>query len=262
MAKALTDAERDELTSEREFLLKSLDDLERERAEGGIDAATYESLHSDYTARTAEVLRTLSAGRDERTKRAPIATRTRLLLAGAAVVFAATGAYTLTKASGERGAGQTITGNNAASSNDTVSLSGSIPDTYQGHLDAALRFEDEGNANKAASEYLAAAKEDPTKAEPLARLGWLLTQADDAQLATTAEGYLDAAIKRDPTYVDSYLYKGVLLYAVENKGAAAIPQLQHYLTAAPKTTATAARRTMAQDIIAKIQHPTASTSTP
>ncbi len=256
MAKQLTDDERAQLDAEREFLLESLDDLERERADGGIDEATYQSLHSDYTARTAEALRTLKAGRDQRTTRAPITTRTRVLLAGAAVVFAATGAFTLTKASGERSAGQTITGNSQ------LATSSKIPDTYQGHLDAARRFEDEGNANKAASEYLAAAKKDPTKAEPLARLGWLLTQADDTKLAPTAEGYLDAAIRRDPTYVDSYLYKGVLLDAVEGKSAEALTSLQHYLAVVPKTAATEARRTMAQQIIAKIQHPTATTTAP
>src|SRR5262249_36739026 len=163
--------------------------------------------HSDYTARTAEVLRTLSAGRDQRTARAPLSTRTRALLIGAAVVFAAAGAFTLTKASGERTAGQTITGNNVGSG------SAKLAAPYHGHLDAARRFEDEGNANRAASEYLAAAKKDPSRAEPLARLGWLLTQANDAALAPTADAYLDAAIRRDPSYVDSYLYKGVLLYA-------------------------------------------------
>ena len=40
---------REPLEEERDFLLRSLDDLESERAEGNIDDATYERLHTDYT---------------------------------------------------------------------------------------------------------------------------------------------------------------------------------------------------------------------
>ena len=45
------------LAAEEEFLLRSIDDLEAELAAGGIDAATYRTLHDDYTARAAAVIR-------------------------------------------------------------------------------------------------------------------------------------------------------------------------------------------------------------
>ena len=38
----------EELERERDFLLRSLDDLEAERAEGGIDDSSYDELHDDY----------------------------------------------------------------------------------------------------------------------------------------------------------------------------------------------------------------------
>ena len=240
------DGERDALQAEREFLLASLDDLERERAEGGIDESTYESLHSDYTARAAEVLRTLRAGRDERTKRAPITKSRRAVFVVAAVVFASLGGFALTKAAGEREPGQTITGNPA-------------PDSYQGHLDAARRFEDEGNFNRAAKEFLAASKKDTGKAEPLAELGWLLVQSGDPKLANVAQGYLDAALRRDSGYADAYLYKGVLLYTLEHDDKAAEVTLRQYLRVAPKSAVQ--RRGMAQAIIDQIQHPNATTTT-
>ena len=47
-----------ELEAQR-VLLRSLDDLEAERAAGNIDDATYARLHGDYTARAAAVLRAL-----------------------------------------------------------------------------------------------------------------------------------------------------------------------------------------------------------
>ena len=50
------------LEEQRDFLLGSLDDLERERAAGDIDEADYEALRDDYTARAAAVLRALDDG--------------------------------------------------------------------------------------------------------------------------------------------------------------------------------------------------------
>ena len=47
------------LESERDFLLRSLDDLESERDAGNIDDETYRTLHEDYTARAAVVIRSL-----------------------------------------------------------------------------------------------------------------------------------------------------------------------------------------------------------
>ena len=47
------------LENERDFLLRSLDDLEAERDAGNIDDDTYRSLHDDYTARAAVVIRSL-----------------------------------------------------------------------------------------------------------------------------------------------------------------------------------------------------------
>ena len=41
------------LEEEREFLLRSLRDLEREREAGDIDDDDYRTLHDDYTARAA-----------------------------------------------------------------------------------------------------------------------------------------------------------------------------------------------------------------
>ena len=63
------------LEEEREFLLRSIADLEREHDAGDIDDADFEALRDDYTTRTAEVLRAIDERReafiDARTKRSP-----------------------------------------------------------------------------------------------------------------------------------------------------------------------------------------------
>ena len=50
---------RSVLEEEREFFLRSLRDLEVERAAGDIDEVDYQSLRDDYTIRAAEVVRQL-----------------------------------------------------------------------------------------------------------------------------------------------------------------------------------------------------------
>ena len=56
--------DREALEAERDFLLRSLDDLEAEREAGNIDDGTYQTLHDDYTARAAAAIRSLEDGTD------------------------------------------------------------------------------------------------------------------------------------------------------------------------------------------------------
>ncbi|MGQ0521647.1 MAG: tetratricopeptide repeat protein [Actinomycetota bacterium] len=51
------------LEEDRDHLLRSLDDLEEERAAGDIEEADYLALRDDYTARAAATLRALAQGR-------------------------------------------------------------------------------------------------------------------------------------------------------------------------------------------------------
>ena len=66
MSTRLDPEDQGELERERDFLLKSLDDLETERAAGNIDDASYTELHDDYTARAAAAIRALRDGVDAR----------------------------------------------------------------------------------------------------------------------------------------------------------------------------------------------------
>ena len=58
--------DRDDLEQERDFLLKSLDDLETEHDSGGIDNESYQQLHDDYTARATATIHALRDGVDAR----------------------------------------------------------------------------------------------------------------------------------------------------------------------------------------------------
>ena len=82
---------RAQLEEERDFLMKSLDDLELEKESGGIDDESYAALHDDYTARLAAALRSLRDDVDVVPKDQPAPkgrTRKRVVLIVGVVVFA------------------------------------------------------------------------------------------------------------------------------------------------------------------------------
>ena len=62
---------RDRYEDERSFLLRSLADLEAERADGNIDDDTYRLLHDDYTARAAALIRARDLGVESPADEAP-----------------------------------------------------------------------------------------------------------------------------------------------------------------------------------------------
>jgi len=67
---AARDSDLEALEQEREFLLRSLADLDAEFEAGDIEEDDYRSLTDDYTARTAAVLKAIQAASGPRTRRA------------------------------------------------------------------------------------------------------------------------------------------------------------------------------------------------
>jgi len=103
------DASLDELEQERDFLLRSLDDLDRERSAGDLGEADHAELRERYTVRAAEVLRAIE---EERPVRSPAARRARswVVIAAAVTALALAAGLAVAAASGSRLPGQTVTG--------------------------------------------------------------------------------------------------------------------------------------------------------
>ena len=99
------------LESERDFLLRSIADLETEREAGNLDDDRYRALKDDYTARAAAVLRSIEEGHDARPAPPPVPRRRKLLTGGAVLAFVLVAALALAAATGKRHDGQTVTGN-------------------------------------------------------------------------------------------------------------------------------------------------------
>lgn len=180
------------LEEERDFLLRSLDDLERERAAGDVDDHDYRTLRDDYTARAAAVLRALDSG----TEPTPVAEggrragRGRRLATVAGVVLVAVLAGVLVaQASGRRGGG---------------GLTGMDVTAASSRLATCQRTEREGDAEAALSCYDEVLEALPANVEALTFRGWL--QVRELDLDAGLED-LDAAVQLDPSATAPYIFR-------------------------------------------------------
>jgi tetratricopeptide (TPR) repeat protein len=212
---------RDELEEERDFLLSSIRDLERERENGELSQRDYEALHADYTARAAVVLRALERGparaarADQR--EAPVRTKRPLVVTlGVVLIVAAMAGGAVATFAGQRGAGAPNTG--------------SLPDIASGKMQQALELESQGKAADALKIYDELIKADPRNVQALAYRAWLLKRAGLPDLALTA---LDQAISIDPGFPDAHFFRGMVLYQDRADPAGAVTEFRLFLSNDP-----------------------------
>ncbi len=244
--------EHEELEAEREFLLRSLDDLDAELLAGNIDPDTYRVLHDDYTARASAVIRSIADGVERRTPRSrQVPPLMRGLTIGGIIVFALLAAFLLAHTVGQRSAGQQITGDAQSSrTSTTVSQVGQIaaakaaadasPKSYAAQINYARAIEqiDPADSIKA---FVKASTLDPKQPEPYAYTGWITAlvanqvtdPATKQQLLDAAARSIDKAISVDPAYAPSYVFKGVILARFENKPCQGAIALEQYIAGAP-----------------------------
>ena len=178
------------LEEERDFLLRSLDDLERERAAGDLDEADYRTLRDDYTARAAEVLRAIDHGRAALDRGRPPAPTSRRVLAVLGVVAVAVVAGVLVmQSSGRRGSG---------------GLTGVDVGAASSRIDDCQVLEREGDAEAARGCYSEILESLPGNVAALTFRGWL--QVREFEAADGLED-LDSAIRLDPEATAAYVFR-------------------------------------------------------
>lgn len=261
--------EREQLEAERDFLMRSLDDLELEHATGGIDDESYGALHDDYTARAAATIRALRDGVDARPPPAPITSPKRRVAVVAVVVAFAVGAgVALAAALGVRLPGETSSGNAqsdvvSALARRIESLQNEVnasPDDYELRLELADAYARNNDLPTAIEQWDAAVTIDPNRPEGHAQLGRALYLVSEqvpnrevqAQLVAQARAALDEAIRVGPDDPDAYFFRGVLLGAI-GQFASAQADLQTYLASTPDGTWSASARAVLADVTSELE---------
>ena len=264
MSTKLDPEERQELEHERDFLLKSLDDLEGERSAGNIDDESYTELHDDYTARAAATIRALRDGVDARPTPPPSSWRRRGLVIGGIVVLAVLASVTLAAALGARLPGQTSSGNVPAASATRDQRKSRLEAAVQANPNdvtvrlALARFlEESGDVVGSLKQLDQAVQVAPDNADALADAGRVRfivagqVPSPDAQsqLVTSARALLDRAVQANPDHAEAHFYRAVLLLDGFKEVDGAVADFQRYLVLAPDGPfATQARNALAQSL--------------
>ena len=236
----------EDLLAEKEFLLRSLRDLEEERAAGDIDDDDYATLKQDYTARAAAVLKALGAsgaprgnGRAatasatastaaSRTRARTVARRPRRsargpIIAGVVVLLAVLVGWAVATSAGDRTPGQNISGTAAGAS----SASGGSVDSLLAQARDLVAQQKVLDAVKVYDQVL---KIDPNQVEALAYRGWLLHLAN---LDAEALSSLNKAVASDPSYPDAHFFRGEVLCTYSHDQQGAVVEFQTFLKSNP-----------------------------
>lgn len=257
-----------DLADEREFLLRSLDDLDRERAEGNLDEDRYALLHADYTARAAAVLRAMEAGGPAPAGpvRDPRATRRRLLTWIGIVGFAAVSAVVLSLAVGARLPGQLASGNVGESGGGTSPVARletavrARPDDPGPHRALARAYLAQQAYAKALEQFDVVLRLVPDDVEAHAYGGWIVRLAG---LPDEGLARIQRAVDLDAAYPDARFFRGIIYLRDRGDPAAAIPEFQLYLAARPDgPQSDAVRQLLAGAVAATSGDVPSSTSTP
>ena len=249
------------LEEQRDVLLASLRDLEKERAAGEIGEDDYVTLKDDYTARAAAVLRAIEAGKSagaaatatgpkpagarpgppRPARRAPVRGaapparrhRTVAITLGVAFAIVAVAGISVVLLAGGREPGQPVTGsvptdNARADANDDDS--GDPIDNSTARITEALSLESEGRAVDALKIYDEVLAGNPDNVEALAYRGWLLQRAG---LPDKALESLDRAVALAPTFPDAHFFRGMVLYKDRDDPAGAVLEFKAFLANNP-----------------------------
>jgi tetratricopeptide (TPR) repeat protein len=185
-----------ELEEERDFLLRSLDDLEREHDAGDVDDTDYATLRDDYTARAAAAIRTIEA---KQAAAVPAGAprswgRTIGWVAGIAV-FAVLAGVLVARMSGSR--------------RDSETATGDVRDNTRQLIVDATNAAQRGDYDDAIGLFTDALDLSPSDTEALTYRSWARFQKGGDDAAAMAD--VDDAISLDPAYPDARVFKAIML---------------------------------------------------
>lgn len=184
------------LEDQRDHLLTSLEDLEREHAAGDVDEHDYLALKDDYTARAAAVLRAIEAGRAPVGPPPPRRSLARPALIVLGVIgFAVLAGVLLAQSAGRRDPGEFVTGD--------------IRQSVTERLNEAGRRSAEGDLARAIEIYEDVLADQPANAEAMTYRGWLLTLDGRQEEGLTV--LLEAATTH-PDYPDVHAFLAVVFF--------------------------------------------------
>ena len=183
------------LEEQRDFLLRSLEDLEREHDAGDVDEDDYRTLRDDYTHRAAVVLRSIDQRQAARAEAAASRSPARIVLGVLCVVaLAGLAGLGVARAAGDRLTGEGLTGGVRASIGQRLFNCQEL--AFQGEVRDSIECYDD------------VLDEQPANREAMSYKGWTLALAGLPELGWP---YLDEAVQIDAGYPDARAFRAIVL---------------------------------------------------
>jgi tetratricopeptide (TPR) repeat protein len=199
------------LEEQRDFLLRSLDDLDREHDAGDLDDHDYQVLRDDYTARAAEVLHAIEQRRQAfADARPPSSTGRIVAIVAAILVFSVVAGLLVAHALGGRQPAQNVTGGiRQTPSQDAKACIGLIRPGSD-PLPALRCFQK-------------VLRTDPENPIALTYQGWTLnltvmtagkalSPEQGAEFQADAARFVDRGVKADPSYPDALAFQAIIAF--------------------------------------------------
>ena len=228
------------MNDEREFLERSLADLEAERAAGDISDDDYKLLRDRYRAK----LNAPEAVVVQRAARNPAKVVGACVLVAALAIGAG---LAVARFAGSREPGQTITGNLPA---DREPAEEEVPNARE--LQRAAELAAEGDVIGALEVYDEVLAVDPEHVAALTYKGWLLrnvgTANGEAELARRGVELLERASQLDPTSSETWLFLGIVYYRDQGETERAVDALRLAIANDPIPDVEAAARELLAEI--------------
>ncbi|HYD08597.1 MAG TPA: hypothetical protein VEA78_00735 [Acidimicrobiales bacterium] len=222
---------------ERQFLERSLADLDAERAAGDLSDADHKLLKERYEARLAA-----PASPPPRSTNP-----TKVVGVGVLVVALAVGAgFGVMRFAGSREAGETITGDIEERGSAAAQPSASTEP-----LQRAAELAAAGDVLGALEAYDEVLADDPDDPAALTYKGWLLrnvgTANDEPELLERGVSLLEQASQVDPTFSEAWLFLGIVYYRDQEDPERAVDALRLAIANDPiPDVETAARELLAE----------------
>jgi len=214
------------LEEERDFLLRSLDDLDREYASGELTDREFGTLRGDYTRRVAAVVRSLA---ETEPGEVPVAISGRFWRWFAVLVSVGVlSGFALAQFSGLRAPGETISGEVDRSPRSRLSNAEQLffaeeleaaraaieeilrdsPDFSSALVLSAQMHERAGDPLPAIRQLDQVLQQSPEHVDALTLRGWILVRINDQDLQEEGIRNLDNAVSQHPDSFDPYVFRG------------------------------------------------------
>lgn len=245
-----TPADRDRrwlLNDEREFLIRSLDDAERERAAGDLSEADYAvlvnrdrrklagveaelaQLGPDLTDRAATAGDSAPTGGEEEVKPNERREWRRIGIIACCFLIVAGAVLLVSHALQSSSPGQPVSGSTSLPRDQLI----------EEELNTAESFMSQNEDEPALQLFGKVLQEDPTDPEALADFGWLTWRAGETYKAVDYEKIGVAALKKAvrvaPSFYKGHLYYGLVLFYQDKNYKAAAGQFTEFLADDPPT---------------------------